>query len=89
MNSMMLGGFRVYENPHIPEFMPRMQLSPKCAEILPPEFRDEMNAWMVEFFGKTRNVVVNEGARTIHAHPRNIEYLQQAAAASGVRSEPR
>lgn len=31
--------------------VPKMQLTPKVYDNLPSPFRDEMNAWMREFFG--------------------------------------
>lgn len=41
------------------QIIPKMQLSEDCP--VTPDFRVEMNAWMREFFGVTRENIVPDG----------------------------
>lgn len=43
-------GEPVFQNPHL-DSMPKMQLTKKVYDNLPSPFRDEINAWMRDFFG--------------------------------------
>lgn len=43
-------GEPIFVNPLL-DNVPKMQLTPKVYDNLPSPFRDEMNAWMREFFG--------------------------------------
>ncbi|GAQ30274.1 hypothetical protein SAMD00023378_3957 [Ralstonia sp. NT80] len=49
-------GEPVFVNPYL-DNVPKMQLTRKVAENLPPGFADEMNAWMADFFGRESKVV--------------------------------
>lgn len=44
------GGMDVLVHPHL-DNVPRMTVSTRFAELMPPEFIADLNAWMLEFFG--------------------------------------
>ncbi|MFZ6767811.1 hypothetical protein ACO0LM_12075 [Undibacterium sp. Di26W] len=48
MDRVIIGGLIIISSPYVKD-VPRMTLSPKVT--VTPEFRAEMNAWMLEFFG--------------------------------------
>ncbi len=55
-------GMRVIVNPMLDD-VPRMQTTPRFADLMPPEFTAELNAWMREFFGTTNDVIrLGQGA---------------------------
>ncbi len=74
-----MSGMRVYISPDIVH--PKMQLSEDCP--VTPDFRAEVNAWMLEFFGTvTENLVpdnqvmVCEKTGAIYVNPRTFARLE-------------
>lgn len=50
-------GYKVYVHPDLDD-IPKMQLSPKLHTILTPQFVEETNAWMKDFFGVEHKVMM-------------------------------
>lgn len=72
-----LGGVALYVLPDTP----RMQLSPECP--VTEDFRAEMNAWMVDFFGTTNvlrdgHIYIDMGTKRHYCNPRTLAALQSA-----------
>jgi len=61
---MNLCGIPIIENSFLPEWKQRMLLSEKVQ--VTDEFRQEMNAWLLEFFGKEPVVLLVSGAYFMH-----------------------
>ncbi|KPD17249.1 hypothetical protein ADM96_20270 [Burkholderia sp. ST111] len=62
--------------------VPRMVVSTKFAELMPPEFVADLNAWMVDFFGTTREIY-RIGTRTLVMGPRSLEQIKRVIAQGG------
>lgn len=63
---------------------PKMQLTEGCP--VTPDFRIEMNAWMLEFFGTVTENLIPDGQAwasrehgAIHINPRTFARLQRAS----------
>ncbi|MEO1354451.1 MAG: hypothetical protein AAFW48_01495 [Pseudomonadota bacterium] len=69
-------GLRVVINPML-DNMPKMQLTKKVYDNLPSPFRDEINAWMREFFG-TEPVMYRHG-ETLIMGPKMLEQVKAHA----------
>lgn len=70
---MNLCGIPIIENPFLPEWKPRMMLSEKVQ--VTDEFRQEMNAWLLEFFG--REPVVLLTTESYFMHPNTLMRLKK------------
>jgi hypothetical protein len=55
--------------------VPRMMVSAKFAELMPPAFVEDLNDWMVEFFGTTREMY-RVGTHTLVMGPRSFEQIK-------------
>ncbi|PRZ56595.1 hypothetical protein BX589_101245 [Paraburkholderia fungorum] len=62
--------------------VPRMVVSTKFADLMPPEFVVELNAWMVEFFGTTRELY-RIGTHTLVMGPRSFEQIKSVVSQGG------
>ena len=72
-----LFGNRVFITPDIP----KMKLSAECP--VSPEFRAEIDAWMVKFFGMENLLPdgkVLQAANALHMNPRTFAYFMQGGA---------
>lgn len=76
------GGMKLYVNPDT--VRPKMQLSDDCP--VTPDFRAEMNAWMLEFFGSVVENSVPDGVAlassrygAFHVNPRTFAALKGAS----------
>lgn len=72
---MNIGGYAVI----VAQSFPKMKLSEKVP--VTEEFRNEINAWMAEFFGyvclvEQGKVIVSEPARTMFVHPADYYKLK-------------
>jgi hypothetical protein len=56
--------------------VPRMRTSPRFAELMPAAFVAELDAWMLEFFGK-HNVVYGIGGHTLVVGPRTLRAMKE------------
>lgn len=79
----LFGGMVIRESPHCT--VPRMALSAKVAAIIGhsrPEFVQEMNDWLLEFFGTEERIYVfnhpTTGARTCLVGSRGMAVLRSA-----------
>lgn len=63
--------------------VPRMVVSARFAELMPPAFVEDLNGWMVEFFGTTRELY-RIGTHTLVMGPRSLEQIK-AVIAQGER----
>jgi hypothetical protein len=70
----MLMGLDVVVNPLL-DNVPRMTVSTRLAELMPPEFVAELNAWMREFFGVTDQVVLI-GDRALAVGPNTLRLME-------------
>lgn len=70
----LLGYIKVVEDPNITE-VPRLQLSHNF-NACSPEFKAEMNAWLLEKFG-TYMPTYMIGGHTLVGHPKHIAMLKQ------------
>lgn len=72
-----LYGMKIHVNPMC-DNVPRMTTSRRFAELMPPGFAEELNAWMLEFFG-THDVSYSiDGGRTLIVGPKTMEALRRA-----------
>lgn len=62
--------------------VPRMMVSMEFAELMPPAFVEELNAWMVEFFGTTREIY-RIGTRTLVMGPSMLEQIKAVISEGG------
>lgn len=76
-----MSGMRVYISPDL--VRPKLQLSEDCP--VTPDFRVEMNAWMLEFFGTVteslvpdNQAMVCEKIGAIYVNPRTFARLREA-----------
>lgn len=70
-------GFKVFVLPD----RPKMKLSPECP--VTPDFRAEMDAWLLSFFGienalKDGQSIVSETMRLVYVNPRTYQQLRSA-----------
>lgn len=56
---------------------PRMTVSTRFAELMPPEFVADLNTWMREFFGTENKFYVLDGRRLI-CGPKGLEQVRAA-----------
>lgn len=70
-------GFRVVINPML-DNMPKMTLTRKVYDNLPSPFRDEINAWMRDFFG-TESIMLRGGNDTLIMGPKMLEQVKAHA----------
>jgi hypothetical protein len=56
--------------------MPRMMVSPRFAELMPPEFVADLNAWMREFFGISEPKILSYGGR-LYMGPKMFEEVKR------------
>ncbi|OTP79463.1 hypothetical protein [Caballeronia sordidicola] len=68
-----LMGMKVVVNP-LCDDVQRMHPSPRFAELMPPEFVAELDAWMLKFFG-TQNLTYKLGDGTIVTGPKTYGAL--------------
>lgn len=68
-----LFGCKVFINPLL-DNVPRMTLSPNVS--VTTEFRAEMNAWMLEFFGTENQMLSAEGSYFVG--PQGLETLKKS-----------
>jgi hypothetical protein len=68
-------GIKLVVNPNIPETAPKVQLDPNVA--VTDQFRAEMNAWLLEFFGETKPFYMRPGGAEAITHPNNLSWLKQ------------
>ncbi|MBJ9964468.1 hypothetical protein [Burkholderia seminalis] len=57
--------------------LPRMTVSTRFAELMPPEFVAELNGWMRDFFG-TENCMYLLHERTLVVGPKGLEQIKAA-----------
>lgn len=57
-------GLLIQVNPLL-DNVPRMRVSARFAELMPPEFVADLNAWMLEFFGTESVVYRTPGGRVV------------------------
>lgn len=77
-NTASLFGIRIFITPDIP----KMKLSVECP--VSSEFRAEIDAWMIVFFGTTNLLSdgkVLQTANALHMNPRTFAYFKQGGAA--------
>lgn len=55
--------------------VPRMVVSVKFAELMPPAFVEDLNNWMLDFFGTSREVY-RIGPRTLVMGPSTLEQIK-------------
>jgi hypothetical protein len=72
-----LYGCKIFVSPD----RPKMQLSPDCP--VTDDFRAEINAWMIEFFGVTNLIpdghyIQMKGRGEIHMNPRTYAEFEKA-----------
>jgi hypothetical protein len=69
-----IGAYKIIVSPYVP-LNPKMTL----AENVPvtKEFRAMMNAWMLEFFGGTEQVIVSELTSEIFMLPSTFEKMKE------------
>lgn len=70
-------GEAIFISPYLDD-MPKMQLTPKVYDNLPAPFRDEMNAWMREFFGTESRMYHTPGVG-IFMGPKMLEQVKAHA----------
>lgn len=68
------GALRIIEDPRLDD-MQKMTVSTRFAELMPPEFVSDLNAWLLEFFG-TENRIYRVGGDTIYMGPKMIAALK-------------
>ena len=56
--------------------VPRMRVAASFAALMPQEFVDDLNAWMVEFFGTTREIY-RIGDHTLVMGPLSFAQLKE------------
>lgn len=79
-----IGGARVYVTPDLP----KMKLSPECP--VTPDFRVEMDAWLLSFFGVSNTVPDGQGYQLfgdLYMNPRTWSQVRAAAAIDAQRRE--
>lgn len=67
-------GVDIVVNPML-DNVPRMTVSRRFAELMPPEFVAELNGWMREFFG-VANQMVMIGDRTLAVGPNTLRAME-------------
>lgn len=77
MNGPLLGGYSVFVD------VPRPKMTLAGDVMVTPEFREEINAWMKDFFGVTYLVepgqtIVMRSNRTITMHPKDASKLTKS-----------
>lgn len=60
-------GIKVYQNPYLPERVPRMKLAP--GDYVSDEMRAKTDAWLLEFFGTESYVLVSQDSGSMFLHP--------------------
>ena len=70
-----LKGFRVLINPMCDD-VPRMTTSQQFANLMPPAFVADLNAWMLEFFG-TQSFTYQLSQDTLVMGPKAYRALQE------------
>jgi hypothetical protein len=70
------GGMRVHVNPDMDD-QPRMTASQKFADLMPAEFVADLNAWMLEFFGRENRVYCLHG-HTLILGPKTLAAMERA-----------
>ncbi|HGO6081856.1 TPA: hypothetical protein ACK3PA_006353 [Burkholderia cenocepacia] len=68
------GALRIIEDPTLDD-LPKMTVSTRFAELMPVEFVNGLNAWMLEFFG-TDNRIYQIGGDTLCMGPKSLAELQ-------------
>ncbi len=77
MKSMSFAGMRIFENPHLPEWTPRMKLKSEAQGLLvSDEMRHRMDKWLLEFFGKDRTILVVHN-RDLFTHPNTARIIRE------------
>lgn len=80
-HNLVINGMRVIRSPLLGG--PRMTLSAAARKVVTPEFADEMDAWMLEFFGtKDSRAIVAQEMNTIFVSPEDYEKLRHVGGAS-------
>lgn len=74
---MKFNGMNVIVNDALDCF-PRMQASPRFAELMPAEFVADLNAWMREFFGM-HAIAVTLDRNTVAVGPKTLQAMREAA----------
>lgn len=69
------GGMRYHVNPDLDD-QPRMAVSQKFADLMPPEFVADLNAWMLEFFGRENRVYCLHG-HTLILGPKTLAAMER------------
>ncbi|CAE6811468.1 hypothetical protein R69746_05640 [Paraburkholderia aspalathi] len=73
-----LGGIDVQVSP-LCDDVQRMHVSPAFAHLMPHEFVDDLNTWMLKFFGRHDVSYVIDNGRTLVVGPKTLEKLKAAA----------
>lgn len=71
-----IGGMRYHVNPDLDD-QPRMTVTQKFADNMPPGFVADLNAWMLEFFGRENRVYCLHG-HTLILGPKTLAAMEQA-----------
>lgn len=74
-NSSTFMGMRVLVDTSLDD-VPRMRTSQRFAELMPPLFVAELDAWMLEFFG-THNLTYRLGRDTLVVGPKTLRALEE------------
>lgn len=72
-----LYGMKVYVNPDL-DNVPKMTVNKRFAELMPQAFVDDLNAWMLDFFG-TQSVMYQIGNHGIAMGPKLLEAVKREA----------
>lgn len=72
-------GINIAINPHCDD-VPRMTVSRKFAELMPAEFVSDLNAWMLEFFGRHDVSYSIDNGRTLVVGPKTMRKLREVMA---------
>ncbi|MFD1557067.1 hypothetical protein ACFSHT_15810 [Paraburkholderia silviterrae] len=70
-----LNGMQVIVNEQY-DRVPRMHVSPSFAALMPQAFVDDLNAWMVEFFG-TKREIYKIGDHTLVMGPETLARIKE------------
>jgi hypothetical protein len=74
---MNINGMNVIVNAALDVF-PRMQVSPRFADLMPADFVADLNAWMREFFG-THAIAVTLDRNTVAVGPKTLQAMREAS----------
>lgn len=56
--------------------VPRMQLKPDFARLMPAKFVEETNTWLHEFFGTENRIYAIDGGRSIVMGPKSFAKIK-------------